>query len=143
MLPKKTDICAMYTRIVIVISMLLLSSCSYQGWQQGICICVQSHSWIQEVASSSLLAENEEGSGIFGDDQKPVTKNLSHRNQEGVVEVVMKVDQKGQWKVVNMAATNEELAKYVLSKLKDYSPQTNNKTVGQVVKYRFVFKKQA
>jgi hypothetical protein len=42
-----------------------------------------------------------------------------------------------------MAATNEELAKYVLSKLKDYSPQTNNKTVGQVVKYRFVFKKQA
>jgi hypothetical protein len=42
-----------------------------------------------------------------------------------------------------MAATNEELAKYVLSKLKEYNLQANSKSVGQVVKYRFVFKKQA
>jgi hypothetical protein len=53
----------------------------------------------------------------------------------------MKVDEKGNWKVVNMAATNEELAKYVLTKLKDYN-QTSHKAIGQVVKYRFVFKKQ-
>jgi plastocyanin domain-containing protein len=89
--------------------------------------------------------------GIFdGDDekygnpdevQKPVTKQLKYKNQEGVVEVVMKVDEKGNWKVVNMAATNEELAKYVLTKLKDYN-QTSHKAVGQVIKYRFVFKKQ-
>jgi len=78
-----------------------------------------------------------------GDDeiQKPVTKQLKYKNQEGVVEVVMKVDEKGHWKVVNMAATNEELAKYVLTKLKDYN-QASHKAVGQVVKYRFVFKKQ-
>lgn len=73
--------------------------------------------------------------------QKPVTKQLKYKNQEGVVEVVMKVDEKGNWKVVNMAATNEELAKYVLTKLKDYN-QVSHKAVGQVVKYRFVFKKQ-
>lgn len=78
-----------------------------------------------------------------GDDeiQKPVTKQLKYKNQEGVVEVVMKVDEKGNWKVVNMAATNEELAKYVLTKLKDYN-QASHKAIGQVVKYRFVFKKQ-
>lgn len=73
--------------------------------------------------------------------QKPITRNIIHQ-QEGVVEVVMKFSENGQWKVVNLSATNEELARYVLARLKEYHPQTQNKTNGQVVKYRFVFKQQ-
>jgi hypothetical protein len=73
--------------------------------------------------------------------QKPITRNIIHQ-QEGVVEVVMKFAENGQWKVVNLSATNEELARYVLARLKEYHPQTPNKMNGQVVKYRFVFKQQ-
>jgi hypothetical protein len=76
------------------------------------------------------------------EEQKPITKKIIH-DQEGVVEVVMRVAENGQWKVVNLSATNEELARYVVSKLKEYHPQTPDKAVGQVVKYRFVFKQQA
>lgn len=73
--------------------------------------------------------------------QKPITRNIIHQ-QEGIVEVVMKFAENGQWKVVNLSATNEELARYVLARLKEYHPQTPNKMNGQVVKYRFVFKQQ-
>ena len=101
---------------------------------------------VESIGSGQALELQVSAVEILGDAnpdevQKPVTKQLKYKNQEGVVEVVMKVDEKGNWKVVNMAATNEELAKYVLTKLKDYN-QTSHKAVGQVVKYRFVFKKQ-
>jgi hypothetical protein len=80
----------------------------------------------------------------LGDPQgqpQPITKKVIH-DQEGVVELVMKVADDGQWKVVNLSATNEDLAKYVVSKLKEYQKQTPTKAIGQVVKYRFVFKQQ-
>ncbi len=80
----------------------------------------------------------------LGDPQgqpKPITQKVIH-DQEGVVELVMKVADDGQWKVVNLSATNEDLAKYVVSKLKEYQKQTPTKAIGQVVKYRFVFKQQ-
>jgi hypothetical protein len=73
---------------------------------------------------------------------KAITKQYFHRDQEGVVEVVMKVDSEGKLKVVNLSATNEELAKYVMLKLKDMSNKSPSSTAGQVIKYRFVFKKQ-
>jgi len=84
------------------------------------------------------------GGDIIGDPQgqpKPITKSIIH-DQEGVVEVIMKVSDDGQWKLVNLSATNEDLAKYVVSKLKEYQKQTPSKAIGQVVKYRFVFKQQ-
>jgi plastocyanin domain-containing protein len=93
------------------------------------------------ISVQGIFDGDDENAGNPDEVQKPVTKQLKYKNQEGMVEVVMKVDEKGNWKVVNMAATNEELAKYVLTKLKDYN-QTSHKAVGQVVKYRFVFKKQ-
>lgn len=115
--PQVDQGCALYTNVKSVIGGFLQTA---EKWVNG---------------GEEVVAE--------GDDeiQKPVTKQLKYKNQEGVVEVVMKVDEKGNWKVVNMAATNEELAKYVLTKLKDYN-QASHKAVGQVVKYRFVFKKQ-
>lgn len=147
MLPKKIDLCCMRLTMMFVMIAVLMSSCGQVSWSNGWNACEQTLNCCAKASASiseisGFLNGNEE-EGIEGEDQKPVTKNLTHKRHEGVVEVVMKVDQKGQWKVVNMAATNEELAKYVLSKLKDYNMQTNSKSVGQVVKYRFVFKKQA
>jgi hypothetical protein len=133
--------------LTIVILAALMSSCGQVTWSNGFRVCEKTLQGC--AAASSAISEvtcfwnGHEEDCVVGEDQKPVTKNIAHKNHEGVVEVVMKVDQKGQWKVVNMAATNEELAKYVLSKLKEYNLQANSKSVGQVVKYRFVFKKQA
>jgi hypothetical protein len=133
--------------LTIVILAALMSSCGQVTWSNGFRVCEKTLEGCA-VASSAISEvtcfwNGHEEDCVVGEDQKPVTKNIAHKNHEGVVEVVMKVDQKGQWKVVNMAATNEELAKYVLSKLKEYNLQANSKSVGQVVKYRFVFKKQA
>jgi len=85
--------------------------------------------------------EGNEGLGDPQGQPKPITKSIIH-DQEGVVEVIMKVSEDGQWKLVNLSATNEDLAKYVVSKLKEYQKQTPSKAIGQVVKYRFVFKQQ-
>jgi hypothetical protein len=133
--------------LTIVILAALMSSCGQVTWSNGFRVCEKTLKGYA-VASSAISEvtcfwNGHEEDCVVGEDQKPVTRNITNKNHEGVVEVVMKVDQKGQWKVVNMAATNEELAKYVLSKLKEYNMQANSKSVGQVVKYRFVFKKQA
>ncbi len=133
--------------LTIIILAALLSSCGQVSWSGGFEICEKTVQGCAAASSAisevSCFWDGHEEDCVVGEDQKPVTKNITHKNHEGVVEVVMKVDQKGQWKVVNMAATNEELAKYVLSKLKEYNMQASTKSVGQVVKYRFVFKKQA
>jgi hypothetical protein len=131
----------------ILAALLVLSSCSGKvvtdQVEKGCAVYTSVKSMVVGAIASTegLFYGGEEGEGNPDEVQKPVTKQLKYKNQEGVVEVVMKVDEKGNWKVVNMAATNEELAKYVLTKLKDYN-QTSHKAVGQVVKYRFVFKKQ-
>lgn len=128
-------------------ALLVLSSCSGKvvtdQVERGCAVYTSVKSLVVGVIaySEGLFDWRDEGEGNPDEVQKPVTKQLKYKNQEGVVEVVMKVDDKGNWKVVNMAATNEELAKYVLTKLKDYN-QTSHKALGQVVKYRFVFKKQ-
>jgi hypothetical protein len=131
----------------ILAALLVLSSCSGKvvtdQVEKGCAVYTSVKSMVVGAIASTegLFYGGEMGEGNPDEVQKPVTKQLKYKNQEGVVEVVMKVDDKGNWKVVNMAATNEELAKYVLTKLKDYN-QTSHKAVGQVVKYRFVFKKQ-
>ncbi len=128
-------------------ALMVLSSCSSnlvaEQVEKSCSVYASAKSMLAVVAASAegLFEWGVEGEGNPDEVQKPVTKQLKYKNQEGVVEVVMKVDEKGNWKVVNMAATNEELAKYVLTKLKDYN-QTSHKAIGQVVKYRFVFKKQ-
>ena len=147
MLPKKIDLCSMRVQVIIIPMLAIMTSCGQVSWSGSARVCQKAQTCCQLAATGvnefqSIWSCSEVDPGL-GEDQKPVTKNLTHKNHEGVVEVVMKVDQKGQWKVVNMAATNEELAKYVLSKLKEYNMQSGNKSVGQVVKYRFVFKKQA
>lgn len=137
----------MRVQVIIILMLVILTSCGQVSWSDSALVCQKAQTCCQLVATRvnefQSIWTSSEGDPDLGEDQKPVTKNLTHKNHEGVVEVVMKVDQKGQWKVVNMAATNEELAKYVLSKLKEYNMQSGNKSVGQVVKYRFVFKKQA
>ena len=133
--------------LALLTAILVLSSCTgkvcTRQVEQTCAVYTSVKSIVVGVITSAegILSGGDNVEGDLDEVQKPVTKQLKYKNQEGVVEVVMKVDDKGNWKVVNMAATNEELAKYVLTKLKDYN-QTAHKAVGQVVKYRFVFKKQ-
>ncbi len=133
--------------MMLVLAVVGLTSCSSaleaRQVDQGCALFTSAKSLMTGfvVTVQGIFDGDDEKYGNPDEVQKPVTKQLKYKNQEGVVEVVMKVDEKGNWKVVNMAATNEELAKYVLTKLKDYN-QTSHKAVGQVVKYRFVFKKQ-
>ena len=133
--------------LVMVLAIIGLTSCTdslpVRQVERGCALYTSAKTAVVRMILSAegLFNDGEENGANPDEVQKPVTKQLKYKNQEGVVEVVMKVDEKGNWKVVNMAATNEELAKYVLTKLKDYN-QTSHKAVGQVVKYRFVFKKQ-
>jgi plastocyanin domain-containing protein len=133
--------------MMLVLAVVGLTSCSSaleaRQVDQGCALFTSAKSLMTGfvVTVQGIFDGDDEKYGNPDEVQKPVTKQLKYKNQEGVVEVVMKVDEKGNWKVVNMAATNEELAKYVLTKLKDYN-QTSHKAVGQVIKYRFVFKKQ-
>ena len=133
--------------MMLVLAVVGLTSCSSaleaRQFDQGRALFTSAKSLMTGfvVTVQGIFDGDDEKYGNPDEVQKPVTKQLKYKNQEGVVEVVMKVDEKGNWKVVNMAATNEELAKYVLTKLKDYN-QTSHKAVGQVIKYRFVFKKQ-
>ena len=133
--------------MMLVLAVVGLTSCSSpleaRQVDQGCALFTSAKSLMTGfvVTVQGIFDGDDEKYGNPDEVQKPVTKQLKYKNQEGVVEVVMKVDENGNWKVVNMAATNEELAKYVLTKLKDYN-QTSHKAVGQVIKYRFVFKKQ-
>ena len=133
--------------MMLVLAVVGLTSCSSaleaRQVDQGCALFTSAKSLMTGfvVTVQGIFDGDDEKYGNPDEVQKPVTKQLKYKNQEGVVEVVMKVDEKGNWKVVNMAATNEELAKYVLTKLKDYN-QTSHKAIGQVIKYRFVFKKQ-
>ena len=133
--------------LMLLLAVIGLTSCSSsidaRQVDQGCALYTSAKSLVGGfvISVQGIFDGDDENAGNPDEVQKPVTKQLKYKNQEGVVEVVMKVDENGNWKVVNMAATNEELAKYVLTKLKDYN-QTSHKAVGQVVKYRFVFKKQ-
>ncbi|MDZ4823301.1 MAG: hypothetical protein SH856_07565 [Flavobacteriales bacterium] len=76
----------------------------------------------------------------FGSDsQDPKEKNL-----EGTVEVSFSIDATGKVNIVDIAATSQELADYVVKKLNKIQLNKNDSSqIGKIIKYRFVFKKQA
>jgi hypothetical protein len=64
-------------------------------------------------------------------------------NLEGTVEVSFVIDAKGKVKILSMNATNEQLAQYVIKKLNKINLDKPGVDSGKIIKYRFVFKKQA
>lgn len=78
-------------------------------------------------------------------DQTPplVQNQINSLNIDGYVEVSLKVDVSGQIQIISVESNSQYLSEYVLEKLKKTKLMTDNAEPGKVVKYRFVFKKQA
>ncbi len=66
----------------------------------------------------------------------------SIKHLEGTVEVSFKVDMNGKLDIVSINATDPKLGEYVINKLKKIKLEKGDPQIGQVIKYRFVFKKQ-
>jgi hypothetical protein len=70
-------------------------------------------------------------------------KVVKSKELEGTVEVSFKIDGAGKVEILNINATSPQLADYVIKKLKKIQLEKGDPQIGQVIKYRFVFKKQA
>ncbi|MFN0032616.1 MAG: hypothetical protein ACKVOR_10695 [Flavobacteriales bacterium] len=76
-------------------------------------------------------------------EQKKNDKEDPEPNIDGVVEVSFKIDQAGKVEIINMNSTSPQLAEYVIKKLSKVQLQQGGSQIGKVIRYRFVFKKQA
>jgi hypothetical protein len=62
---------------------------------------------------------------------------------EGTVEVAFRIDASGKVDILNINASNPKLIDYVVKKLGKIQLDQIDSQPGKVIKYRFVFKKQA
>lgn len=88
------------------------------------------------VATASLGSP----SLLYAQNEPQVVKS---KELEGTVEVSFKIDGAGKVEILNINATSPQLADYVIKKLKKIQLEKGDPQIGQVIKYRFVFKKQA
>lgn len=89
------------------------------------------------LLGSAGVSIAQKGQGQQKDQQAITSKEL-----EGTVEVSFKIDATGKVEILNIHATNPQLADYVIKKLKKIQLEKGDPQIGQVIKYRFVFKKQ-
>lgn len=75
-------------------------------------------------------------------EEKQITED-QEPNLDGVVEVSFKIDQLGKVQILNINSTSPQLSEYVIKKLAKIQLEEGNSQIGKVIKYRFVFKKQA
>jgi hypothetical protein len=78
---------------------------------------------------------------LFAQSAKSVQEE-SIKHLEGTVEVSFKIDMNGKLDIVSINATDPKLGEYVINKLKKIKLEKGDPQIGQVIKYRFVFKKQ-
>jgi hypothetical protein len=76
-------------------------------------------------------------------DKHMVYPVFQKENMEGTVEVSFRINKEGKLNILNIKASNPELVDYVVKKLKKIQLDQNDESIGQTIKYRFVFKKQA
>lgn len=76
-------------------------------------------------------------------DKHVVFPIFQDQNMEGTVEVSFKINTEGQVNILNIKSSNPDLIDYVVKKLKKIKLEKSDDSVGQTIKYRFVFKKQA
>ena len=67
----------------------------------------------------------------------------SIKHLEGTVEVKFKIGLDGKVEILNISATNSQLADYVIKKMSKIKLDKSDSKAGQIINYRFVFKKQA
>ena len=89
------------------------------------------------LLGSAGVSIAQRGQGNQKEPQVVTSKEL-----EGTVEVSFKIDAAGKVEILNIHATNPQLADYVIKKLKKIQLEKGDPQIGQVIKYRFVFKKQ-
>jgi len=87
------------------------------------------------------LASGFSTASLFAQSSKTVQEE-SIKHLEGTVEVSFKVDMNGKLDIVSINATDPKLGEYVINKLKKIKLEKGDPQIGQVIKYRFVFKKQ-
>jgi hypothetical protein len=75
--------------------------------------------------------------------QDSKTKNDPEPNLDGIVEVSFKIDNVGKVQILNINSTSPQLSDYVIKKLSKIQLEQGDSQIGKVIKYRFVFKKQA
>jgi outer membrane biosynthesis protein TonB len=73
----------------------------------------------------------------------PIQKPQSEKELEGTVEVSFRIDMAGKVEILSINASSPQLADYVIKKLNKIKLEKGDPQIGQVIKYRFVFKKQA
>lgn len=77
-------------------------------------------------------------------DSSAVKNEVSVSQLEGTVEVSFMINAEGKAQILKINASNPALVDYVVKKLNKIQLEgESNSQVGQVIKYRFVFKKQA
>ncbi|MFM7730764.1 MAG: hypothetical protein ACKO6L_06980 [Flavobacteriales bacterium] len=64
-------------------------------------------------------------------------------NLDGVVEVSFKINAEGKVQILDLNSTSQQLSDYVLKKLSTVKLEPGDSQHGKVIRYRFVFKKQA
>ncbi len=74
--------------------------------------------------------------------QKEKNQEVKTSSVEGTVEVSFRIDPQGKIEILSMSATSPQLSEYVVAKLKKVQLEKGDPQIGQVIKYRFVFKKQ-
>lgn len=70
-------------------------------------------------------------------------KDEPEPNLDGVVEVSFKIDNEGRVEILTINSTSPQLADYVIRKLGKVKLEQGSSQTGKVIKYSFVFKKQA
>lgn len=70
----------------------------------------------------------------------PIEQN--EQELEGTVEVSFRIDMGGKVEILKINASSPQLADYVIKKLSKIQLEKGDPQIGQVIKYRFVFKKQ-
>lgn len=78
-----------------------------------------------------------------GKQQPSSQEDEAVKHLEGTVEVSFRIDKAGKVEIVNMNATNPQLADYVIKKLNKIKLEKGDPQAGKIIKYRFVFRKQA
>lgn len=80
---------------------------------------------------------------VTGNQGEEKQKGDPEPNLDGVVEVSFRVDNLGKVQILNINSTSPQLSDYVIKKLSKIQLDSSNSEIGKIIKYRFVFKKQA
>jgi len=101
-------------------------------------VCIATLLCLSTAAVSAIVQRPQGGKSTQHSNDDEAVKN-----QDGTVEVSFKIDNQGRVQIVSMNASNPQLADYVIKKLNKIKLSNSDAQSGKIIKYRFVFRKQA